>query len=143
MGVFFRSDPRVLGLVLFALLGSFMVSYGSAKAEALRVSVPPGWMRRAERAICLSAGTILVPVAAFAVHVLKLPAWVEHLPVLAAITIVAGVGNVSAIRRLRAVAAAASVAAPSAPSQVTKRFRPPSTAPREPAAQPELARRRA
>ena len=44
----FRADAALLAIALAALMGSFMVSYGSAKAEALRVPVPPGAMRRAE-----------------------------------------------------------------------------------------------
>jgi CDP-diacylglycerol--glycerol-3-phosphate 3-phosphatidyltransferase len=107
LAIFFRSDARLLALVLASLLGSFMVSYGSAKAEAFCVSVPPGWMRRAERAACFSIGTALVPVAGALARFARLPAWVEFTPVLFALAIVAVVGNVSAIRRLRAVAAAA------------------------------------
>jgi CDP-diacylglycerol--glycerol-3-phosphate 3-phosphatidyltransferase len=146
LAVFFHADPRILVLVLLALLGSFMVSYGSAKAEAFRVSVPSSWMRRAERAICLSAGTVLVPVAALGAHFLTLPAWVAYSPVLLAVALVAVVGNVSAVRRLQWVAAAANAAAAaaSAPAAIVmpKRIRPAVAAPRESVAQPELARRR-
>ncbi len=115
IAMFFRSNAAVVGLVLLSLLGSFMVSYGSAKAEAFRVAVPPGWMRRAERAICVAVGTILVPLAGAVADALALPAWVQFAPVWCSLGLVAVVANVSAVHRLRAIAAAA-VAAASAPS---------------------------
>jgi len=40
----------LLGLPI-ALLASFMISYASAKAEALSVTTPRGLMRRHERAV--------------------------------------------------------------------------------------------
>jgi CDP-diacylglycerol--glycerol-3-phosphate 3-phosphatidyltransferase len=63
LAIHLREDVASLAIVLAALLASFMVSYGSAKAEALRVPVPPGSMRRLERSVCLCAGVALVPVA--------------------------------------------------------------------------------
>src|SRR5258708_6011223 len=53
LAVYFRSSMGALVLTLCALAGSFMISYGSAKAEGLRLPVPPSAMRRAERAVCL------------------------------------------------------------------------------------------
>jgi hypothetical protein len=70
--------------------------------------VPAGWMRRAERAVCVSAGTILVPLVGAAVRAFKLPSWSVYAPVWLAIGLVAVVANVSAILRLRAIAIAAS-----------------------------------
>lgn len=51
-----RATAWELGLALAALLASFMVSYASAKAEALQVEAPRGLMRRHERATYLIAG---------------------------------------------------------------------------------------
>src|SRR5215472_3369060 len=51
LGFFFRSNALCLGLVMAAISGSFMISYGSAKAEALGVPVPPSTMRRTGRAV--------------------------------------------------------------------------------------------
>ena len=59
LALFFRASEPVLALVLFALVGSFMVSYGSAKAEAAGVPVPPSVMRRPERAAVLWLGVAL------------------------------------------------------------------------------------
>jgi CDP-diacylglycerol--glycerol-3-phosphate 3-phosphatidyltransferase len=62
LALFFRSSGVMLALTLLALAGSFMVSYGSAKAEALHVAVPHGIMRRAERATYLGIGIALAPI---------------------------------------------------------------------------------
>ncbi len=111
----FRQDARMLVLVLAALLGSFMVSYATAKAEALHVKPPRGAMRRAERATYLTLGVGLVPISMrFAQSGLAGIA-----PVLVALALVAIVGNVSAARRIFAVARLAAErdhAAPAAPS---------------------------
>jgi CDP-diacylglycerol--glycerol-3-phosphate 3-phosphatidyltransferase len=104
MAVYLRTSTWALVATLGALGGSFMVSYGSAKAEGLRVAAPPGVMRRAERATVLCAGVVLTPAFDRAVRSGFLPAWAEHAPLLLAIGAVAVVANISAVRRLRAVA---------------------------------------
>jgi CDP-diacylglycerol---glycerol-3-phosphate 3-phosphatidyltransferase len=106
LAIYFRSSGVLLALMLLALVGSFMVSYGSAKAEALRVAVPRGSMRRAERATCLSIGTTLVPIIGALSGRLHGPAWWGEVPVLLAISLIAVSSNVSAVRRLRTVATA-------------------------------------
>jgi CDP-diacylglycerol---glycerol-3-phosphate 3-phosphatidyltransferase len=108
LAIFFRSSGILLAIMLLALVGAFMVSYGSAKAEALHIAVPAGSMRRAERAICLAIGTTLVPMIAALSARLGGPAWCGEVPVLMAIGLIAVSSNVSAVRRLRLVAAAVS-----------------------------------
>ena len=54
--IYFRESVWLMSLTLGALLASFMVSYASAKAEALHVSPPRGLMRRHERSTYLIAG---------------------------------------------------------------------------------------
>jgi CDP-diacylglycerol--glycerol-3-phosphate 3-phosphatidyltransferase len=108
LAVFFRASGLLLTLTLAALVGSFMVSYGSAQAEARRIPVPPGIMRRPERAVCLGVGTILVPVLGRVSHSLGGPSWVRELPVILAMLLIAVGANFSAVRRLRDVAAASS-----------------------------------
>ena len=54
--VYFRESVWLMSLTLGALLASFMVSYASAKAEALQVAPPRGLMRRHERSTYLIAG---------------------------------------------------------------------------------------
>jgi CDP-diacylglycerol--glycerol-3-phosphate 3-phosphatidyltransferase len=104
LALYFRADPVALVLTLLAVLGSFMVSYGTAKAEALGVDPPRGAMRRVERAVYLDAGVVFSPVAGALAARFGLPAWVEHTPILFALGLVGGVANVSAVRRLLAVA---------------------------------------
>jgi hypothetical protein len=77
-----------------------MVSYSSAKAEALHVKPPRGSMRRVERAALLVGATALTPLAA-----LLGPA-VKDMPILLALGAIAVFGNVSAIQRLAAIRAA-------------------------------------
>jgi phosphatidylglycerophosphate synthase len=103
-----RQSAVGVSLVLFALLGSFMVSYASAKAEALRADIPRGAMRRPERAAYLILGAGLTPIAApfLAPHTGATNGWLMDLPALAAVGLVALVANVSAVRRLSKLAAA-------------------------------------
>jgi phosphatidylglycerophosphate synthase len=111
LAVLFRESTPMLILVLLALAGSFMVSYGSAKAEALRVAVPDGMMRRAERATVLCVGVAMVPFAGGLATQLDAP-WLHHAPILLALGIVAVGANASAVRRLRFLALAAAPAKP-------------------------------
>jgi CDP-diacylglycerol--glycerol-3-phosphate 3-phosphatidyltransferase len=88
LAFFYRSDAAVLGLVLAALAGSFMVSYATAKAEALRVEAPRGMMRRPERAFYLGLGATLTPLVG------------RDEPMAMALAAVALIANASAVRRL-------------------------------------------
>lgn len=81
LAVYFHDSVAALALTLLALAGSFMVSYGSAKAEALGVPVPPGAMRRAERAVFLCAGVATTPVFAWAAVGSAVPAWAGQAPI--------------------------------------------------------------
>lgn len=104
--VYYREIPVLMILVLAALIGSFMVSYSTAKAEALRVEPPRGNMRRPERAFYLTLGALLSPIT--------IP-WIEHsdmapvhlgYPMIGALVIVAVLSNVSAAERLVAISQA-------------------------------------
>ena len=103
LAIFFRGAVVVLVLALAALAGSFMVSYGSAKAEALAKPAPPGAMRRPERAVCLCVGVGMVVPFRWLAHHFMLPAWLEHAPPVGALAVIAVVANVSAIRRLQSL----------------------------------------
>jgi CDP-diacylglycerol---glycerol-3-phosphate 3-phosphatidyltransferase len=115
LALHYRADRIKLALTLLALVGSFMVSYGSAKADAMGVAAPRGAMRRAERAAYLCGGALLSPIAwAFADSVRvppELASWVAEAPALLALALVGVVSNVSAVRRLEAVARAVSAPA--------------------------------
>ncbi|WP_169927515.1 CDP-alcohol phosphatidyltransferase family protein [Labilithrix luteola] len=113
LAVHYRTEIWTLILALLAISASTMTNYASAKAEALGVPVPRGIMRRPERVAYLTMGALLVPFATALLGFarLRLPSTVMEISMLAALAIVAGVGNVSAIRRLAAIAR--SVTAPS------------------------------
>jgi len=85
-----------MALALGAMLASYMVSYASAKAEALQVNPPRGLMRRHERAMYLIIGVGVTPLIG--------PTLIGHdlpyaVPALVALAIVAVVGNVAAVLR--------------------------------------------
>jgi CDP-diacylglycerol--glycerol-3-phosphate 3-phosphatidyltransferase len=120
LAVHLRASVGALALVLAALLASFMVSYGSAKAEALRVPVPDGSMRRFERALCIGVGVTFVPVVSHFVRARSGLSWLGEAPILVALAVVALVGNASAALRLRSVAVSiAAKSAEGAPSAST------------------------
>jgi CDP-diacylglycerol--glycerol-3-phosphate 3-phosphatidyltransferase len=99
IAIAYRESLGLLALSLFALFGSFMVSYSTAKAEALSVSLPPGCMRRPARVFWLLAGAtgsaLLVPWGG------SLQWWrLSSAPLVIALGLVAVLSNVSAARRL-------------------------------------------
>ncbi|HXU02258.1 MAG TPA: CDP-alcohol phosphatidyltransferase family protein [Polyangia bacterium] len=99
---YYRSHDQVLFIVLAAIVGSFMVSYATAKAEAMGVAAPRGAMRRGERAAYLIFGSAFTPVAK-AVFANSPSLAVHELPIILALTIVAVVSNISVLQRLSAV----------------------------------------
>jgi phosphatidylglycerophosphate synthase len=102
---YYRGHDQVLFIVLAALAASFMVSYATAKAEAMGIPAPRGAMRRGERAAYLIFGCAFTPVAQtlFA----RSPSLaLRELPIILGMTIVAVVGNISVVQRLVAVTAA-------------------------------------
>jgi CDP-diacylglycerol---glycerol-3-phosphate 3-phosphatidyltransferase len=109
LAVHYRAELGPLLLALAALAGSFMVSYATAKAEALRVAAPRGAMRRLERAVCLSAGAALTPLAAM-IFPRSTVLGLREVPMLVALAAVAVLSNASAVRRLWSVAHAAPAA---------------------------------
>lgn len=104
--IYYRSVPILMGVALLALLGSFMVSYSTAKAEALQVDPPKGSMRRPERALYLTLGAAFSPVTIpWWEKIPEFPVPVGH-PMVFALSLVAVMANVSAIERLWAIAKA-------------------------------------
>jgi CDP-diacylglycerol--glycerol-3-phosphate 3-phosphatidyltransferase len=99
-----RDDPVALLLALVATAGAVMVSYATAKAEALRVEAPRGMMRRQERAVYLMLGALLVPITTAASARWGFPGWIATAPMLVALALVGVLGNASAVYRLRVVA---------------------------------------
>jgi CDP-diacylglycerol--glycerol-3-phosphate 3-phosphatidyltransferase len=103
--IYYHQVCSLLVLTLAALMGSYMVSYSTAKAEALDVEPPPGSMRRPERATYLILGAV---VSNFTLDFE--PRYFSGLraglPMVFALVLVASVSNISAVLRLRATARA-------------------------------------
>jgi len=95
--MFLRTSGWWMALALGAMLASFMVSYASAKAEALQVEPPRGLMRRHERSTYLIAGVGLVPLVGPVLAAHGLP---YITTCLIALAVVAVVGNLAAVLRL-------------------------------------------
>ena len=109
--IYYREIPVLQVLALLALLGSFMVSYSTTKAEALKVDPPKGSMRRPERAVYLTLGATL---SAFTIPLFE----TRHdfftpigYPMVLALGLVAVVANVSSIERFQFIAKCDSSAA--------------------------------
>jgi phosphatidylglycerophosphate synthase len=112
--IYYRSHWIVLLLALLSFYGSLMVSYTTAKAEAMGVPPPRGSMRRAERAVYLLVASGLtgfskVLFAESPSHALR------ELPIILAITMVGVVANVSAVQRFAAIAQALRARVPRPP----------------------------
>jgi CDP-diacylglycerol--glycerol-3-phosphate 3-phosphatidyltransferase len=104
--IYYREIPVLSVLSLLALVGSFMVSYSSAKAEALQVDPPKGSMRRPERALYLTLGAALSPVTIPWLESSRdYPIAVAH-PMVVALCLVAVMANFSAVERLWSIAKA-------------------------------------
>jgi CDP-diacylglycerol--glycerol-3-phosphate 3-phosphatidyltransferase len=96
--IWYRENLALLVLTMAAALGTFMISYSTAKAEAMGVVPPRGAMRRHERATYLftASGISAFTVAWFEPQRFSKPIGV---PMVLALLIVAVVSNVSAVRR--------------------------------------------
>ena len=104
--IYYREVPVLQVIALGALMGSFMVSYSTAKAEALNVAPPPGIMRRPERAFYLILGAALSPIPMPWLNEL-IPLPIEAgFPMVIAMFLVGLLTNISAIERFYTVALA-------------------------------------
>ena len=96
LAVYYRASVPALLLVLFALLGSLLVSYVRAKSEAMSLSLPGGLMRRHERIAYLTAGLLLGPLLQMASVPIPMPL------TLLAVAVVAVFSNLAAVQLTRA-----------------------------------------
>jgi phosphatidylglycerophosphate synthase len=102
LGYYFREHAGLLALVFLAWMGSFMVSYVSAKDEALQVKAPRGLMRRTERAVYLTVATGITPLTQLLAGPER-PAWVGEFPMIAALALIAVIANLSSVHRINAL----------------------------------------
>ena len=98
--VFYRDSAIFMWVALLALLASFMVSYATAKAEAMHVDPPRGAMRRHERSVYLITGCVLSSIVSPWLEPFPGYPALRAIPCLAALIVVAAIGNYSAARRL-------------------------------------------
>ena len=80
--VFMRDANEIaLAFTIAAIVGSFLVSYTRARAEALGLKGDVGIGSRAERVVVITAGLVLAPWGAlqWAIYVLTATAWVTVL----------------------------------------------------------------
>jgi CDP-diacylglycerol--glycerol-3-phosphate 3-phosphatidyltransferase len=80
--VFFRHREQVpLAFTFAAVVGSFLVSYTRARAEALGIKGDVGIGSRAERVVVISVGLAIAPWGGlpYAIYLLTLTAWVTVL----------------------------------------------------------------
>jgi CDP-diacylglycerol--glycerol-3-phosphate 3-phosphatidyltransferase len=94
-----RDSPFEIAVALTALLASFMISYLSAKAEALQVSVPRGLMRRHERATYLTLASGLTPLFGPPLQA-RWPELPDAAIFVLGLAIVGSIGNLAALQRL-------------------------------------------
>lgn len=110
--VLYYQDTTILQVLsLLALMGSFMVSYSTAKAEAMQLPPPPGIMRRPERAFYLVLGAALSPFPIPGLPESLLGPHPIYIPMAIAVGFVAVLSNISAIERLYSVALTVSMRA--------------------------------
>jgi CDP-diacylglycerol---glycerol-3-phosphate 3-phosphatidyltransferase len=102
--IYYREIPGLQILALLALLGSFMVSYSTSKAEALKIEPPKGSMRRPERAVYLTLGAALSALTVPWLEMHREGSVALAYPMVLAMGLVAVVANVSAIARFRSIA---------------------------------------
>lgn len=104
--IYYREVPILQLIALAALMGSFMVSYSTAKAEALHIAPPPGIMRRPERAFYLILGAALSPIPMpWLAELIPLPIDAGY-PMVVAMVMVGLLSNISAIERFYTIALA-------------------------------------
>lgn len=105
--VYYAPVPVLQILALFALIGSYMVSYSSAKAEAFKVDPPKGSMRRPERAVYMTLGAVLSPISITLFEGSRYTPIKVGYPMVAALGLIAVMANASAIERMWAIGKAA------------------------------------
>ena len=103
LAVYYQHHTLIFSLVIFSIVGSFMISYSSAKASLLKVNLSSGLMKRAER---LAAVMLSCELSAISLHYFETPepGALSAYPMVVAMIILAPLTNISAILRLREIA---------------------------------------
>ena len=96
----YKDSSLLIFITLLAILGSFMVSYSTAKAEAMHVTPPRGSMKRSDRLIYLIFGACF---SSLSVAFLDMDSGTGY-PMVLVLCIIAILANYSAVQRLMNVA---------------------------------------
>jgi len=99
--VYYQAIPGLALAALLALVGSFMVSYSSARAELFQIKLPSSMMRRPERAFYLTLGCLLTPVSVTYFEQIRTTPIKVGYPIALAVVLVAVISNLVALERLR------------------------------------------
>lgn len=102
--VHYRVSLPLSVLALGALMGAYLISYSTAKAEAIGVPPPRGLMRRAERAIYFGFAAGFTPFVGLLFSA-DAPLWQREAPMVLCMALVGGIANFSAVSRLRQIMA--------------------------------------
>lgn len=102
--IYYHDSLLLMLITLFAMLGSFMISYSSAKAQAMGISPPRGSMKRSDRLVYLILGGSLasLSVAFLEEDTISPP---MGIPMVVVLLMIAILSNISAIQRLKSLAA--------------------------------------
>jgi CDP-diacylglycerol--glycerol-3-phosphate 3-phosphatidyltransferase len=83
---FYGKHSHVIYLIIFAIAGSFMVSYIRARAEGLGIACRVGVMKREERITYLAIGSLLGAIPKYGIYVVIGTIW--FIAILANITVI-------------------------------------------------------
>lgn len=95
---FFREKPWMVAAALAALWGSVLTSYISAKGDILKIQLPRGLMRRAERAVYLGLALIVSPF--WDKYVGRSVEGLDPLPLFLVLSLIGAMSIVSSVLRL-------------------------------------------
>lgn len=84
-------------VIILAMVGSLMVSYTRARAEALGVECKVGMMQRPERVVLLGLGGLLIPLVG------AIQAEWRYTPLLLVLVLIAVLANITALERIHSV----------------------------------------
>jgi len=104
--IYYKDSTALMLITLSAMLGSFMISYSSAKAQAMGITPPRGSMKRSDRLVYLILGGSL---ASLSVAFIEDPSIASPvgIPMVFVLVMIAILSNISAIQRLKALAVTA------------------------------------
>jgi len=96
--IYYRESVILIIITLLAILGSFMISYSTAKAEAMQITPPRGSMKRSDRLAYLILGGLFASIS-----VTYFETEAAGIPMIIVLTMIGVMANYSALQRLKAL----------------------------------------